>query len=419
MRARAYWRPSAGLLAACLVLGAGVAQAQTPVTAAPVSAPATPPAPAEPAAIATPASEKPGLWATLHDPQDHKLDMSRWLLEHKGFLPVPIVISDPAVGYGGGVALAFFHKPKGAAMTRTLPDGRKQLIPPNIFGLMAMKTENGTYAYGAGAMMHFKDDLWRYTGGMAKASANLDFYTPGVIADPVPIGYNASGVMSFQKVSRRLGHEQLFLGLSWIYMDLDLGFDVPSDRDRLSNLEKSERSSGLGLSLQYDQRDNSFTPSSGWLGMIEGNFYGKGIGSDTNFQSYRAHAFMYWPVANNKLIVAGRVDTRWANGDIPFYRLPYIDLRGIGSARYQDTRAATVETELRYNLTTRWALIGFVGAGRTWGRRGDFGDATSQVAKGTGFRYLIARQLGLYAGLDYAWGPEDETFYIQVGSAWR
>ncbi|MCY1465492.1 hypothetical protein D9M71_836440 [compost metagenome] len=106
-------------------------------------------------------------------------------------------------------------------------------------------------------------------------------------------------------------------------------------------------------------------------------------------------------------------------GDVPFYRLPYIDLRGIGSARYQDTRAATIETELRWNLTPRWAAIGFLGAGRTWGVHSSFSGATSQVAKGVGGRYLVARQLGLYVGLDYAFGPEDDTVYVQVGSAWR
>lgn len=153
--------------------------------------------------------------------------------------------------------------------------------------------------------------------------------------------------------------------------------------------------------------------------MIEGNFYDDVIGSDTTFQSYRSHAYGYLPLANQRFVLAGRVDARWANGDIPFYRLPYIDLRGIGSARYQDTRAATVESELRWNVTPRWALIGFAGAGRTWGRHNSFGDAQSQVAKGVGVRYLIASMLGLYTGVDYAFGPEDDTVYIQVGSAWR
>ncbi len=353
------------------------------------------------------------------DPQDGHFDMSRWLLDRKGFLPVPVVISDPAVGYGGGVALAFFHRPEGAALERTATDGRKQMIPPNIYGVAGMKTENGSTAYGAGAVLHFKDDRWRYTGGVAKASFNLDFYTPGNVLPEVGIGYSSDGYMAFQKIARRLGDQSLFLGLQWIYMDLDIGFDVDSDRQYFKPHELNRKTSGLGLSLQYDQRDNAFTPNSGWLGMLEGNFYDDAIGSDNDFQSYRAHAFGYLPLADKRLVLGLRGDVRWVGGDVPFYRLPYIDLRGIGSARYQDTRAATIETELRWNLTPRWAAIGFLGAGRTWGVHSSFSGATSQVAKGVGGRYLVARQLGLYVGLDYAFGPEDDTVYVQVGSAWR
>ncbi len=415
---RRHWKRACldALLALCLTSMPAHAQSGAKVGAAPRGA--STPGAGQGDVTATDAAT-PGLRALLHDPQDGKFDMSRWLLEHKGFLPMPIIVSDPAVGYGGGLAVAFFHKPRGAASTRKTADGRDQLIPPNMYGAMAMKTENGSHAYGAGAMLHFDDDRWRYAGGFARASFNLDFYTPGRIFEPMPIGYNVDGIASFQKISRRLGDQDLFLGLAWIYMDLDIGFDIDSDRGQFTPRELSERSSGLGLSLKYDQRDNSFTPNSGWLGMIEGNFYGEAIGGDSTFQSYRGHAYRYWPVADDRLVLAGRIDARWANGDIPFYRLPYIDLRGIGSGRYQDTRAATLETEARFNLTPRWALVGFIGASRAWGRREGFGDAASQVAKGVGVRYLIARQLRLYTGVDYAWGAEDGTFYVQVGSAWR
>ena len=40
------------------------------------------------------------------DPKDGKLDASQWLAGRTGFLPIPIIISDPAVGYGGGLAVA-------------------------------------------------------------------------------------------------------------------------------------------------------------------------------------------------------------------------------------------------------------------------------------------------------------------------
>ncbi|WP_456404051.1 hypothetical protein [Thiolapillus sp.] len=57
--------------------------------------------------LATPLSAD---WFTdkLIDPQDGYLDASNWLATRTGFLPVPIIITEPAVGYGGGLALAFF-----------------------------------------------------------------------------------------------------------------------------------------------------------------------------------------------------------------------------------------------------------------------------------------------------------------------
>jgi hypothetical protein len=39
---------------------------------------------------------------------------------------------------------------------------------------------------------------------------------------------------------------------------------------------------------------------------------------------------------------------------------------------------------------------------------------------GFGFRYLLARKLGLQSGVDLGFGPSGQkAVYIQVGSAWR
>lgn len=40
------------------------------------------------------------------------------------------------------------------------------------------------------------------------------------------------------------------------------------------------------------------------------------------------------------------------------------------------------------------------------------------VGGGGGFRYLLARQLGLQMGMDVGRGPEGWAFYIIFGSAW-
>jgi hypothetical protein len=44
------------------------------------------------------------------DPTDGAFDTSDWLLNRRGFLPVPIIITEPAVCCGGGGSLPFFHK---------------------------------------------------------------------------------------------------------------------------------------------------------------------------------------------------------------------------------------------------------------------------------------------------------------------
>ena len=41
-------------------------------------------------------------WSQFRDPQDGALDVSEWLASKTGFLPVPIIITEPAVGLGGG-----------------------------------------------------------------------------------------------------------------------------------------------------------------------------------------------------------------------------------------------------------------------------------------------------------------------------
>jgi len=178
------------------------------------------------------------------------------------------------------------------------------------------------------------------------------------------------------------------------------------------------KSSGLGLAFEHDSRDNIFTPSRGWKANLDAVFYSPDFGSDEKYETYRAHAYGYFPMAK-EFVLGVRLDARTARGDVPFYQLPYIDLRGIPAARYQDENAGVAEAELRWNVTPRWALIGFAGTGRTWGTTKNFSDADSVNAWGVGLRYLIARRLGFYMGVDIARGPEDTAFYIQAGSAWR
>ena len=67
----------------------------------------------EPQDVPDQAVEKQRFFSKFRDPDDGWFDASGWLLENiVGFMPVPIIITEPAVDNGLGLAGVFFHKPK-------------------------------------------------------------------------------------------------------------------------------------------------------------------------------------------------------------------------------------------------------------------------------------------------------------------
>src|SRR6478735_8695853 len=77
------------------------------------------------------------------DSLDHKLDMSDVLIHARGFIPVPIIVTEPALGgFGGGVAPIFITKRK-PFISR---DGKHVRIPPDVTGGAALYTVNNSWA---------------------------------------------------------------------------------------------------------------------------------------------------------------------------------------------------------------------------------------------------------------------------------
>jgi len=77
-----------------------------------------------------------GFWSQFVDPDDGRLDASSFLAENAyGFLPVPIIITDPAVDGGLGAVGLFFHetdeqKEKRLKALRNAEDGARFLLTP-------------------------------------------------------------------------------------------------------------------------------------------------------------------------------------------------------------------------------------------------------------------------------------------------
>lgn len=355
------------------------------------------------------ASDQP---INFYDPDDGKLDMSDYLLNHKGALVVPSIITEPAVGYGLGVGLAFFSQSISEAAADAKSSGQK-MAPPNITVLGGAKTENGTWGAGLAHFHTWDGDRYRYLGAIAKVDAQLDYY--GQLNRPR--GYELEGVFLMQQLLARVGDSNWYVGPRYVYFDANTRFT-----GEIANEIKPQGNDltvgKLGLVVDYDSRDNIFYPGSGTYAEFEAQFARSAFGGMQNFDQYNARGYTWLPIAKN-WILGLRADGRFSSGDIPFYAQPYIDLRGVSKARYQDQNAVATEMELRWDVTPRWSILGFTGVGKAYGKWNDFSDASTVTSVGTGFRYLIARKLGLSLGIDVARSKDESAFYIQVGSAWR
>lgn len=351
--------------------------------------------------------------ALFTDPEDGRLDASHWLLARKGFLPVPLVITEPAVGYGGGLALAFFHRnPDAGART----EGRH--APPSISAALAAATENGTKIVGAGHLGIWRNDTIRYSGFVGAMDMHLEFFG----GDDFPeidegVAYRLKGWATLQQGIWRIGRSDLWIGAQLVYFDSEAKLDADDAPPAFDALNGQIRNFGAGAVLQYDTRDNILTPSRG----IQSEWYlRKHWGSFVQDLDYTEidgkNRFYFGP--DPKWVVAIRVDTSVIGGDAPFYALPYVNQRGIPRMRYQGKAVLATEMEARYDLDGRWFAVAFAGVGRAGDSFGDLADAESRWAGGIGGRYLIARALGLQAGLDVARGPEEWAVYLQVGSGW-
>jgi hypothetical protein len=356
------------------------------------------------------------------DPEDGMFDVSHWLAEKKGFFPVPIIITEPAIGFGLGAALVFLHDP----LAGRVPDGETyepqskdaegKLIPPSISALFGMYTENDTWMAGGAHMGVWKNDNIRYTGALATGSINIKFYR-NILGSDIAINSNIEPDILLQGLKFRLAGSEFFAGVSYLLLDTDNEISLSNIDPSFKN---STRDAAVIFSLDYDSRNTIFTPTDGISSSIEATLFREAVGSDTDFDKYKAKIYYFTPMTENFVLgLRGDVETiNGDSGDIPFYMYPYVNLRGIPVMRYQGETVGVAEAELGWNFTSRWTVLGFGGAGRTTGII-DNDEITTVYSKGLGIRYFVARRFGAHVGFDIAKGPEDTAFYIQFGHAWR
>jgi len=345
------------------------------------------------------------------DPGDGQLDLSYFLENPRGFLPVPIVVTEPAVGYGGGAA-GMFLRPREEA-------GQEGWARPNISAVGALATQNGTWGAFAGDASRWLDGRLRTQVGGGTGRINLDFYGlgPDLQSLDEKVRYSLQFTGAVMQANWQLAPKSPWaVGMRYVYADVD-----PTLRDEpvfpgLADRARVKISAPTAV-LEYDSRDNVFTPTRGayaessWLASREA------LGATDDFERFD-QILMGWHPLTPAWTLGARGNYSWSSSGTPFFMRPFVQLRGVPAMRFQGDRAASVEAELRWQFSGRLSLVGFGGAGATRTSRGTFSADQSVGSGGVGFRYELASKFGLHAGIDVAHSPGTTAVYLQIGNAW-
>jgi len=344
----------------------------------------------------------------FRDTTDYAIDISEMLIQKKGVLLMPVIITEPAVGYGLAGAAVYFHS-----------SYSQKKGPPSMSGILGAGTENGTWAAGAFHIGYWKQDRLRYMGAVVRMNANLDFYGSGnslAIGDE-PMNLNLDAWLLLQQLKGRIGKSNFFIGGKYLLLDTYNTLDIPIDIPEFTGIEFESTLSEASIIFNYDSRNNIFTPTKGFYLDLSGTYSDTWFGGDALYGRISLDFLGYFP-ANEKLMVGLRLGNNFSLGDVPFYARPIVQLRGAPITKYQDKNTSLMEAEVSWDVFKRWSLIGFTGMGTAFESFSEFENGKSVRTLGSGFRYMLARKFGAKMGMDFAFSQDDFAFYIVFGSSW-
>jgi hypothetical protein len=339
---------------------------------------------------------------------DGMLDLSTFLDQANGFVPVIIPITEPAVGVGGVLALVFVDKQgQGEGINR-----------PDISAVAGMRTDNGSKGAFLADNRYWQAGQIQTTAALFDAEINLRFYGAGGPAQSEePREYALATRGGILQGKYRLGDSKNWLGAGYILTDTQARFDVFPDFPDFPDIENKTRSAGLMLGYTFDTRNNVFTPTQGNYLDVSGVLFSESLGSDADFQRASITGVHYRPLSDTWFLgVLGSASVSF--GEAPFYLIPAISMRGVPAMSYQGRQVAQVEAELLWQFKPRYAMVLFAGTGRAQDLFERFDSTRDATAGGLGIRYLIAKKYGMHMGADAAYGPDGMAYYVQFGSAW-
>ena len=179
-------------------------------------------------------------------------------------------------------------------------------------------------------------------------------------------------------------------------------------------------SSGIGLVLFADTRNNAFSPSQGGFYKLSFLNAGHWIGSDFTFNRWILDARHYIGLSE-KVVLALQFYGSQITGDPPFYMYPALggdnQMRGYYEGRFRDKIYMATQGEFRIRFTRRWGIVAFAGLGDVSGDYQSFMLKRVKPTYGLGLRFMLDPDELLNVRADFANGRDTKGVYFNAKEA--
>ena len=291
--------------------------------------------------------------------------------------------------------------------------------------------------------MYLKEDKYRLTLGIARASINFDVYGIGeASADQgVFIPLNVKGGGGIGEFLFRL-RKNVYLGMRGQYRNATLSLnreeldssDVTSQPPeqvanvigQISDQLLHQTTVSLGPRFQWDTRDSVYYPKGGVLTEVASDFFSEGLGSKWSYQYYKASINKYKSLDEHQILAFRGMGCAAVGDRVPIYDLCLFgtmnDLRGYTGGQHQDRRMFATQAEYRLMFPAKgflgkFGVVAFGGVGAIGRTFRDIGFSDLLPAGGGGVRFRLLKKYPVNFRVDLGIGKDGHTLSIGVMEA--
>jgi outer membrane protein assembly factor BamA len=334
-------------------------------------------------------------------------------LERKSsFIGFPVLFYLPETRWGFGAA----------GIYNFYVDKEDSISPPSQLQFGFAYTQNKQVLLYAPVRLYWQERNWQAYGQVGYYKYSYFFFGVG---NENTAGTRESYAVDFPRfrlnVMRKLA-PNLYGGLRYWYENFNITGVAEGGLLDTANVAGAQGgvTSGPGVIMNYDSRDNVYFASSGLF--VEATYQSNNAmyGSDFVFDRYRLDVRTYVePFEKHILAFQAFLDVN--KGDPPFSQMAMLGgvkrMRGFYEGRYRDKSMFLFQSEYRPRI---WKAIGgsvFFNAGMVGSEVGALSMNNLRTTYGAGLRYMFDEEKKINVRFDAAFGKGTNTFYFTVGEA--